>query len=145
MSTEATPDLLRNRYGAPARTRRIGPRGWLGILLAATLVSAVFIVWVVTAQSSAPTFKDVGFQIVSETQATADFDLTKRPGDVVTCAVRALNEEYAVVGWKEVTVGAVPEELLSDGRTSSHRVALRTTNLATTAVVDSCWVEKVEE
>jgi hypothetical protein len=140
VSTDS-PDLLRNRYGTPARTRRIGPRGWLGITLAATLVAAAFVAWVVTSGRAEPTFKDVSFQVVSDARATADFDLTKRPEDVVTCAVRALNEDYAVVGWKEVTVGSVPPEQLGDGGTSSHRVALRTTNRATTAVVDSCWVE----
>lgn len=138
MSTDS-PDLLRNRYGAPRR--RIGLRSWLGVLVLGTLLTAAFVAWVVTARQSVPTFKDVSFQVVSEAQATADFDLTKRPDDVVTCAVRALNEEYAVVGWAEVTVGAVPGERLGDGGTSSHRVMLRTTNLATTAGVDSCWVE----
>jgi hypothetical protein len=140
VSTDS-PDLLRDRYGAPRRERRIGTRGWIGIAVAATLVTAVFVVWVVTARQSAPTFKDIGFEVVSEARATADFELTKRPEDVVTCAVQALNQEYAVVGWSEVTIGAVPEDRLGDGGTSSHRAAVRTTNLATTAVVDSCWLE----
>ncbi|MGQ1837438.1 DUF4307 domain-containing protein [Kocuria turfanensis] len=140
VSTDS-PALLRDRYGRPARARRLGPRGWLGLLVLATLLAAVFIAWVVTARGAAPTFKDVGFQVVSEARVTADFDLTKRPGDVVTCAVSALNEEYAVVGWAEVTVGAVAEEQLGQGGTSTHRASVRTTNLATTAVVDSCWVE----
>lgn len=137
-----SPDLLRNRYGAPRRERRIGPRGWIGIVLAVTLLTAVFVVWVVLARQSAPTFKNIGFEVVSEARATADFELTKRPEDVVTCAVEALNQEYAVVGWSEVTVASVPEDRLSDAGTSAHRAAVRTTNLATTAVVDSCWVER---
>lgn len=139
MSTDPQ-DLLRNRYGAPRRERRMGPRGWLGVVLLGTLVAAVFVVWVVNGQQKAPAYKDVSYEVVSGALATADFDLTKQPDDVVTCAVHALNEGYAVVGWKEVTVGSVPEDRLGAGGTSSHRVALRTTNLATTAVVDSCWV-----
>lgn len=140
MSTDS-PDLLRNRYGTPRPGRRIGPRGWIGVAVLATLLTGLFAAWIVAAQQRAPTAKDVSFVVVSEAEATADFDLTKRPDDVVTCAVRALNEEYAVVGWKEVTIGVLPEDRLGDGGTSSHRVALRTTNLATTAGVDSCWVE----
>lgn len=140
MSTDS-PDLLRDRYGATRRARRLGPRGWIGVVALATLLAAGFAVWVLAGRSAAPTFKDIGFQVVSEARATADFDLTKRPDDVVTCAVTALNHEYAVVGWTEVTVGAVPEDELGDGGTSAHRVSVRTTNLATTAVVDSCWVE----
>ena len=140
MSTDS-PDLLRTRYGAPRRERRIGPRGWLALLLVSTLLAAAFVVWVLATRQGAPVFKDVGFQVLSESRATADFDLTKRPEDVVTCAVSALNEDYALVGWTEVTVGAVPQDRLSESGTSTHRVALRTTNLATTAVVDSCWTE----
>ncbi|MEX5294579.1 DUF4307 domain-containing protein [Kocuria sp. CPCC 205268] len=141
MSTDS-PDLLSDRYGAPRRERRLGPRGWIGLAVLATLLAGIFAVWVVTARQGAPTFKDIGFEVVSEARATADFELTKRPEDVVTCAVQALNEEYAVVGWTEVTVGSVPAERLGDGGTSSHRASLRTTNLATTAVVDSCWIEE---
>lgn len=136
-----SPDLLRDRYGAPRRERRMGTRGWIGLAVLATLLTAVFVVWVVTARQSAPVVKDIGFEVLSEHRATADFELTKRPEDVVACAVQALNHEYAVVGWAEVTVGAVPEDRLGDGGTSSHRAAVRTTNLATTAVVDSCWLE----
>ncbi|MCJ8504520.1 DUF4307 domain-containing protein [Kocuria flava] len=141
MSTDS-PDLLRSRYGAPRRDRRIGRRGWIALVAAATLLAAAFAVWVLGGQQRQPTFKDIGFQVLSEARATADFDLTKHPDDVVTCAVQALNEEYAVVGWTEVTVGALPREQLHEGRTSSHRAELRTTNLATTAVVDSCWIDE---
>lgn len=140
MSTDS-PDLLRNRYGAPPPRRRIAPRGWVLVVVLATLLAGVFAAWIATAQQRVPTAKDVSFVVVSEAAATADFDLTKRRDDVVTCAVRALNEEYAVVGWKEVTIGVLPEDRLGEGGTSTHRVALRTTNLATTAGVDSCWVE----
>ncbi|GAA1745755.1 DUF4307 domain-containing protein [Kocuria aegyptia] len=136
-----SPELLRDRYGAPRRQHRIGTRGWIGLVVLATLLAAVFVAWVVTARQAAPTFKDIGYEVVSEARATADFELTKRPEDVVTCAVRALNQEHAVVGWVEVTVGTVPEDRLGEGGTSSHRAAVRTTNLATTAVVESCWLE----
>ena len=141
MSTHS-PDLLRNRYGTARRTRPIGTRGWIGITVVATLLAAVFLAWVAAAQQRGPSFQNVSFHVLSEARATADFDLTKEPGTVVTCAVRALNEQYAVVGWTEVTIGAVPEERRSGTGTSSHRVALRTTNLATTAGVDSCWAAR---
>lgn len=141
MSTDS-PDLLRNRYGAARRTRRVGTRGWIGITAVATLLAAVFLAWVAVGQQRGPSFQDVSFQVVSEARATADFDLVKEPGTVVTCAVHALNEQFAVVGWTEVTIGAVPEHRRGGTVTSSHRVGLRTTNLATTAGVDSCWVEQ---
>lgn len=137
MSTEAPADLLSHRYGSPRRTR--GRRFWTALAALAILLAGAFAAWIAVSDSAAPTFKDVSFEVVSTAGATADFDLTKRPEDVVTCAVQALNENFAVVGWTELTVPAAPQQ--RGDTTTSHRVALRTTNLATTAVVDSCWVE----
>ncbi|MDO4919355.1 DUF4307 domain-containing protein [Kocuria sp.] len=136
--------VLSQRYGAGHRTvtraprRGPGQRGWIAIAVAATLVAALFVVWIVWGDSQRPVFKDVSFGITDAGHVYADFDLTKDPDQTVTCAVQALNEQYAVVGWNEVTIGRVaPEEL--NGRTSTHRVAVRTTNAATTAGVESCW------
>lgn len=142
--TSATQRALAQRYGtghrAVARSPRRGPstRGWMLIAAAATLVAALFVVWIVWGNSQRPVFKDVSFQITDSGHVYADFDLTKDPDQTVTCAVEALNEQYAVVGWTEVTIGQLPDDQLN-GRTSTHRVPLRTTNLATTAGVDSCW------
>ena len=138
------PEVLAQRYGAGhrtvTRTPRRGPsqRGWLLIAAAATLAAALFVAWIVWGDSQKPVFKDVSFHISSAGRAYADFDLTKDPDQTVTCAVQALNQEHAVVGWNEVTIGRVAEAELN-GRTSTHRVPVRTTNLATTAGVDSCW------
>ncbi|RLY92235.1 DUF4307 domain-containing protein [Kocuria tytonicola] len=138
------PEVLVRRYGAGhhtvTRTPRQGPsqRGWLLIAAGATLAAALFVVWIVWGDSQKPVFKDVSFHISSSGQAYADFDLTKDPDQTVTCAVQALNQEHAVVGWNEITIGRVAEAELR-GRTSTHRVPVRTTNLATTAGVDSCW------
>ena len=123
-----------------AGTPRRGPgaRGWILIAVAATLVAALFVTWIVRGESQQPVAKDVSFKIMDAGQVYADFDLTKDPDQTVTCAVQALNEQYAVVGWNEVTIGHVPEDELN-GRTSTHRVPVRTTNLANTAGVDSCW------
>lgn len=146
-STQTPGDVLAQRYGSGHRTvarlPRRGPsrRGWLVIAAVATLVSAAFVVWIVLGRAQAPAFKDVSFEIQDAGHTYADFDLTKDPDQTVTCAVRALNEQYAVVGWNEVTIGEVPQDELV-GRTSTHRVPVRTTNQATTAGVDSCWNEK---
>ncbi|KMK74223.1 hypothetical protein ACJ65_00510 [Kocuria rhizophila] len=140
----ATERVLSQRYGSGHRTvagtprRGPGARGWILIAVAATLAAALFVTWIVRGESQQPVAKDVSFKIMDAGQVYADFDLTKDPDQTVTCAVQALNEQYAVVGWNEVTIGHVPEDELN-GRTSTHRVPVRTTNLANTAGVDSCW------
>lgn len=140
----ASGDVLAQRYGPShrtiSRTTRRGPsaKGWLLIAAAATALAALFVTWIVVGNSSHPEYKDVGFRVQDAGHAYADFDLTKDPDQTVTCAVRALNEQFAIVGWNEVTISRVaPDEL--NGRTSTHRVPVRTTNKATTAGVASCW------
>lgn len=137
--TEPAPSApLEDRYGRrPARTR-LTSRGWLWAAVLATLLAGAFVAWIVLAGQGRPEFKDVSFEVVDSGRATADFDLTKPEDATVVCAVQALNEQYAVVGWEEIVVGAVPADQRR-GDTSTHRVSLRTTNLATSAGVNSCW------
>ena len=143
----ASGDVLAQRYGSSHRTmsraprRGPSPKGWLLIAAGATALAALFVIWIVLGSSSRPEYKDVSFRVQDAGHAYADFDLTKDPDQTVTCAVRALNEQFAIVGWNEVTISRVaPEEL--NGRTSTHRIPVRTTNRATTAGVDSCWTVK---
>ena len=142
--SSGAPGVLAQRYGtghravAPRWRRGPSQRGWIVIAAAATLVTAAFVVWIVWGGSQKPVFKDVSFHVADAGHAYADFDLTKDPDQSVTCAVQALNEQYAVVGWNEVTIAHVAQSELN-GRTSTHRVPVRTTNQATTAGVESCW------
>ncbi|CAL8896886.1 hypothetical protein KVA01_04960 [Kocuria varians] len=135
--------VLARRYGGGHRTvgrpsrRGPSPRGWIVISVVGTLLASLFVVWIVWGNSQKPVAKDVSFQITDAGHVYADFDLTKDPDQSVTCAMQALNEQHAVVGWREVTIGHVAEDELN-GRTSTHRVPLRTTGIATTAGVESC-------
>ena len=113
---------------APAGTRRIDGG-------AALLLATLFVIWVVADRSDAPTYKDVGFDLVSSSQVTADFEVTRDPGRTVRCGVEALNDDWAVVGYREITLSA--EE--GGQRTTAHRLPLRTTNQANTAQVAECW------
>lgn len=76
----------------------------------------------------------VGFTVPDATSTLVDFKLTKSPEATVTCAVQALNEGYAVVGWEYVTIGPAEESV------THHRAELRTVSLATTGSVHTCWV-----
>lgn len=110
----------------------------MGAVVVAVLVCA-FVIWLVVTEAARPTTKDVGFELISSSRITADFEVTKDPDDVVRCGVEALNENYAVVGYAETTIAEVaPERVV--GRTSAHRVEIRTTNQANSAQVVKCWV-----
>ncbi|NKE09470.1 MULTISPECIES: DUF4307 domain-containing protein [Kocuria] len=129
---------LQQRYARPAR-RKPTKRSLLWVLVAGTLVASAFVIWILVAGSNRPATKDVGFELASASQITADFEVTKNPDDVVRCGVEALNQNYAVVGYTETTIGHVDPDLVV-GRTSAHRVEIRTTNQANSAQVTQCWV-----
>ncbi|NHU85320.1 DUF4307 domain-containing protein [Kocuria sp. JC486] len=138
MPESQTDAVLEQRY-ARRRTPAVSRRAWWVVLAVGILVAAAFIIWTIVGGSNRPSTKDVGFELISSSQITADFELTKGEDEVVRCGVEALNESYAVVGYTETTIGEVPADQLS-GQTSAHRVEIRTTNQANSARVAQCWV-----
>lgn len=142
-----TPDdvtlRLQQRY-ARSTSRSISSRTMLWALGAAILMTSGFIIWTLVAGANRPPTKDVGFELISSARITADFELTKDPDDVVRCGIEALNENYAVVGYTETTIGQMDPDLLV-GRTSAHRVEIKTTNQANSARVTQCWLIDPEE
>jgi hypothetical protein len=126
---------LEARYGRTrSRTRRERMLGWIvgvGILLAATL----WVWWVGTDPASTQLqARDIGHEIVDDTTVVVLFEVSVDPGTPVTCGVEALNTAYSIVGWVQVDFPA------SDTFTSTHRVEVRTRELATTGLVSECWV-----
>lgn len=147
-------DSLSERYGRPRRpftdgAPEAGARGglsktarrWIiGVLVVATLVTAVFTVY---RARMTVTPKDVSFAFPEDGRATVDFAVTKHPSATAECAVQVLSEKYAIVGWKTVTIGpnAVDDPGVSaDGRTTNHRVTLRTVSEGVNGGVHSCWI-----
>lgn len=136
MSTQQPPvPSLANRYGAPKpglapRTRRIVI---CSVLVAAVVGTAVFSL---TTGSNPVSSKDVGFAFTDAASAVVDFEVTKDPADTAQCAVQVLSENYAVVGWKVVTIGPA-----ADGeRTTAVRTALRTDSPGVSGGVNACWM-----
>ncbi len=79
--------------------------------------------------------QDVGFSIGSDDlHAVVDYQITKDPHATVECAVAVLSENYAIVGWKTVTIGPAEEG------TTMHRTQLRLESPGVSGGVDSCWV-----
>lgn len=79
-------------------------------------------------------FKDVGFSIADAAHARVDFQVTKDPEDSATCAVQVLSNSYAVVGWKQVTIGPAEEA------TTVHQEDVRTDSLGVTGGINACWL-----
>ncbi|WP_225437477.1 DUF4307 domain-containing protein [Arthrobacter sedimenti] len=141
MSSAYTPTpRVANRYGAPKPKR---PIGRVRMLLVAVLLAAVAAVAAVALTSGSPgvSSKDVGFSLTSEGRASVDFEVTKDPTATAQCAVQALSENYAVVGWKVVTIGPNSAgEGANDGGTTAHRTDVRTDSPAVSGGVNACWI-----
>jgi hypothetical protein len=134
MSTQQPPvTSLANRYGTPKpalapRTRRV----IIGSVLAAA-VAGIAVFSLMTGIRPV-TSKDVGFNIVGDTRAVVDFEVTKNPRATAQCAIQVLSKNYAVVGWKVVTIPA------SDQRTTAVRAELRTDSPGVSGGVNACWI-----
>lgn len=129
------PDTLDARYGRSPRSRRREKK--LGII-AAAVFAVVLVAWVVWASldatGSSMQTRDVAHSITSDTSVDVTFELTIEPGSTTYCAVQALNERFAVVGWKIIEVPP------SDARTRMLTESVRTTELATTGLIYRCWL-----
>ena len=122
--------VLEERYGR--RHRRDRTR--LVVAAIALLVVALgFIAWVTIDQRPALHWDDIGYRVVSDGATEMTFDVSfTGDGDTAVCTVQALNELRTEVGRRDVRVQAGPK-----GRARAT-VTLRTSERATTALVDLC-------
>ncbi|HRO93959.1 DUF4307 domain-containing protein [Citricoccus sp.] len=140
----APDNSLANRYGRPQSSRPSFPARWGKWIAAGAIAAAVALAVWITAATNAQTldWKDVGYNIKSPTQASVTFQLTKDYEDTVECAIQVLSENYAVVGWRTVTID--PEKPPADNtpsdKTKYYDVNLRTDALGVTGGVNSCWI-----
>ncbi|WP_235021977.1 MULTISPECIES: DUF4307 domain-containing protein [unclassified Rathayibacter] len=126
---------LASRYGRNGRTRR-GNR-WLfgGVALAFVAVFAAWVTWAgLDGARGGVDAQDTAHTVVDDRTVEVSFDLTAPTGTAVACAVQALNEQSAVVGWLVVEYPASTE------RFRSFTETVRTTELATTGLISSCWL-----
>lgn len=131
MSTEA----IEARYGrSPTRQRR----GRLLGIVAAIGVTVVVVAWVVWVGLLGPNAslgsRDLGYSLVGDDAVEVRYEVTVAAGKTVSCAVQALNDTFAIVGWKVVAISA------SDTGTRQFRETLRTSEPAVTGLIYRCWL-----
>lgn len=128
MTTAAELDA---RYGRSRSRRNV----WiLGVLLsAATLALGAW--WASAGVFTTADATDLGYVVVDEHSVDVAFSVTSTTGRDAYCALKALDEEFGVVGWKIVLVPA------SEEYTQGFRESIPTVAEATTGLVHSCWVD----
>ena len=122
-------DPIAARYGRKSPNRRL-ITAFVGLALVTFLVWAG---WVAVAGNQ-PQGKTISYEVWNESTTLVDFSVTKPKDRSVTCAVQALKEDYAIVGYKEVQFPAGESYVVST-------VTLTTTQKAVTGLVDHCWFD----
>jgi hypothetical protein len=129
------PDVLDARYGRSKRSRTRQKQ--FGIVAAAAF-AVVLVAWVIwaglDAVGSTLEAKDVAHSVTSDTSVDVTFQLSVQAGTPTYCAVQALNDRFAVVGWKIIDVPA------SDAFNRTITESVRTTERASTGLIYRCWL-----
>jgi hypothetical protein len=123
------------RYGH-TRGRHVRGRVFaIGGTVAALLVAGVWVVWAgLDGDSASIQATDTGHTIVDDRSVTVDWNLSAPAGASVRCAVQAMNADFRTVGWRVVDIPP------SDAAIRSLSETVRTTELATTGLISSCWL-----
>jgi hypothetical protein len=126
---------LDSRYGRTRnrriRTRTIAIVAGAGVLL----VAVAWVLWVgLFGTSASIETQDVGYTVVDSHTIEIRSQLSTNPGTKVSCSIQALNEKFAIVGWKIVNLPAVTDR----NRVFVERV--RTSEPAVSGLIGSCWL-----
>ncbi|SFN97862.1 DUF4307 domain-containing protein [Mycetocola miduiensis] len=135
-NTQRDTSVLDERYGRAPRARKRQRRlGWI----AGSAIALVFVAWVVWAAldmvgPSSLDVRDTAHTVVNERTVEVTFELSVATETTSYCAVQALNDTFAVVGWKVVEIPP------SEQRTRSFTETVTTTELASTGLIYRCWL-----
>ena len=124
---------LQSRYGhTPGRRRR---DRWL-LIGGALGVIAVVTAWVFWAgwdnNQADLEATDTAYTIPDAHHVEITFTINTQPGTPVTCAIQALNDDYAIVGWRIVSYPA------ADARVTTHTETIRTIAQSNTGLIKTC-------
>jgi len=128
-----TQQMLDDRYGRrTSRRRRI--LWWTGVGVVAA-VAIGWLGWTTLARTiDAVDAIDTGFVVTDERAVSITFQITAPVGRDVACVLEAQDEEHGIVGWRVVEYPASSEH------TRAFTEAIPTVALATTGLVNACWV-----
>ncbi|WP_062379798.1 DUF4307 domain-containing protein [Demequina pelophila] len=126
-----TPNPGHDELASPALPR-LSRRSWTLVGLGLAALTAVVAWFAFTLADEPVRWRDVGFAIVSPTEATATFDVFLYSEAGATCTVRALDVRYGEVGVATVEVDR------ADGAEQRVTATIRTTEEATSVTVQGC-------
>lgn len=127
-----TQEQLDERYGRTSHPARRRAR-W--IILTVTAAAAVAALSWLTVSNSADDvgYDETGFELVDARTVTVSFQATPPINTAFACALKALDEDFGIVGWRVVEYSA------SETVTRAFLETIPTVAQATTGTIHSCW------
>lgn len=126
---------LDERYGRDRRSRGVEKRVLWAL---GGVIAVVFAAWVVLVSfdgsNASLEARDVAHRIVDEHAVEVSFSLNVAPGTATVCALQALNEAHAIVGWKVLEIPP------SDERNRVITETVRTSEQSNTGLISRCWL-----
>ncbi|WGW10660.1 DUF4307 domain-containing protein [Saxibacter everestensis] len=129
------PDALDSRYGRTPKP----PKGRKRLIAAAAalLLAVGAVGWVAFGkEATEPTSKDISFELTDASETKVSFSVLPDKQREVRCSIQALNEQYAIVGYAEVTIQ--PDPSVTTSRPRVIDVDVRTQQLAVSGGVEKC-------
>lgn len=135
---EELPNQLAERYGrGPSQIARER----LGVTILATVLGLslfTWLIWVSLSGANQLSPKTTAYELFGSGKVSVTFTVVKPSDKTVICAVKALKQDYGIVGYKEVTLAG---DASKDGTAVevAQKVTFSTTEQAVTGLVDKCW------
>jgi hypothetical protein len=124
-------NIVQQRYGKDQLKSRDRV---LAVSIAVTAITS-FLVWAVFVSidnSNQVTHRDIAYEVIDEYSTSVTFEVSRTPGQVVSCDVTVLNQSFAIVGFLTVDIAA------SNSRSTVISSTIRTTELGVSGLVDGC-------
>ena len=127
--------LLRERYGnTPRERRKVVISLWMAGVVAA-IILVCWVIWGGLADGRGRIDQRVlGYSVTDASTVEVDFELTAPRESTVYCPVQAMNEKFAIVGWKLLEIGP------SEDPTRRFTEPVVTSEEAVTGLLGTCWV-----
>jgi hypothetical protein len=89
-------------------------------------------VFVAIDNSNQVTHRDIAYEVIDEYSTNVTFEVSRNPGQAVSCDLTVLNQSFAIVGFLRVDVEA------STSRSTVISSIIRTTELGVSGLVQGC-------
>ena len=124
-------DIVQQRYGKD----QLRSKDRILAISVAVIAISSFLVWAVFVSidnSNQVTHRDIAYEVIDQYSTNVTFEVSRNPGQVVSCDLTVLNQSFAIVGFLTVDVAA------SNSRSTVISSTIRTTELGVSGLVDGC-------